>query len=245
MFDPNLKLQWAKKHLDSLQSEIALFEQSQTCKVSTEEDIANGFYVIRVEFPDDPRQFAIALICGDFVNCLRSSLDHLAWQLALFTSNKPSRDICFPIIEKDSLDAQLRITRVTYGIPDEAVSVMKSFQPYHAGDNFKTSHLWRLNTLWNIDKHRHLAPHGVFTDWLYNTPPEALKVMRNEPLDYGYKVILPIAFKDQVKLNPNPSGARFYFGERPEGTETGVPDLVDMYEFVANTVLPAFTRFFK
>jgi hypothetical protein len=188
----------------------------------------------------------IMLTVGDFVCRLRACLDHLAWQLAALTcdeGSQPGSHICFPIAEKDSLDTQLKIVKSTYGIPDDAVAVMKSFQPYHAGDMYKTSHLWRLNKLWNIDKHRHIGHHAVISD-------EFLRVnVRNAPVkiedidNYGI-VKIPIAFKDKVQLNATP-GYELRFGTAADELDIGVDALFNMHQFVADTVLPAFARFFK
>ena len=241
LFDPNLKLQWAKEHLDALDRELALLKQSNTQRLSTEDDLENGWYIVRVDFPSNPRQFTVALISGDFISCLRSSLDHLAWQLALLTTDTPSRDICFPICEKNSLDTQLRIVKSTYGIPDAAVSIMKSLQPYNSGDAYKSTHLWRLNKLWNVDKHRHIMPHEVVTDWLFQCDA-AIDVM-TESFEDGGVMKFPLAFKDKVKLNPD-VGTDVVFGGRKEGFTMSFGDFVAIYEFVANSVMPAFASFF-
>jgi hypothetical protein len=260
LFDPNLKLQWAKKHLDHLGEKIATFRQRNKQRTSTEDDPTNGWYLIRTEITHDAAVFEIALIVGDFVSCLRSCLDHLAWQLALFSSPNPSRDICFPICEKDSLDTQVRITKSTYGIPETAISIVKSFQPYHAGDAYKSTHLWRLNKLWNLDKHRHITPHGVVTDWLFNIRGvdgvdryAAEFSFRGqqvefivEQLENGCIMKIPLAMKNQVHFNPNPDAATvdIRFGSDAEGIEIGYGGLVEIYECVAKTVIPGFAGFF-
>src|SRR5580658_4055833 len=161
--DPHLKLSRAKLHLDALDQEVRLFKQSEPHRITTEEDEDGGWYIVKIEHLKDI-SLGVALIAGDFISCLRSSLDHLAWQLATLPTDSPSRDISFPICEKDSLDTQIRIVKATYGIPDAAVAIMKQFQPYNGGDAYKSTHLWRLNKLWNIDKHRHILLRGVPTD---------------------------------------------------------------------------------
>ena len=256
LFDPDLKLQWAKQHLDLLGKKVGLFRESNKQTTTTYDDIEHGWYVIRTKVPHDKAVFDIALITGDFISCLRSCLDHLAWQLALFTDSKPSRDICFPICEKDSLDTQLRITKSTYGIPDEAISVMKSLQPYHAGDNYKSTHLWRLNKLWNLDKHRHITPHGVVTDWLFKVDGEHFAADFSfvghqsgivvEDVGDGCIMKLPLAMKEKVHFNPSSNAANvdMRFGSETDGIELAYSDFVEMYEFVANTVIPAFASFF-
>jgi hypothetical protein len=243
LFDPNLKLQWAKKHLEALATEIAIFRQSNAYEVSTQEDLQNGWYIIQIRLLHDDRVFTAALIAGDFIHCLRCSLDHLAWQLALLSGHIPSREISFPICERDSVDTQVRIAKCTYGFPDAAIAIVKAFQPYKSGDAYRSTHLWKLNDLWNIDKHRHIAPHGVFSDWVFKVDLPKPTQFETEELNDGSLIKIPIALKEKVSLNPSP-GIDIRFGTRAEGTDLGLSDLIEIYDFVALTVIPAFACFF-
>ena len=244
LFDPKLKLQWAKKHLDALAVEIAIFKESNKYRILVRDDQENEWYIIRFQLPHNDHVFKLALIAGDFIASLRSSLDHLAWQLALLSASIPSRHTCFPICEEDSPKTQRWITRCTHGISAGAISIMMSFQPYNSGEAFKATHLWRLNSLWNIDKHRHIAPHGVSTDWLFNLNFEQDTQIPMEELDDGGIMRIPIALKDKVIFNPTPGGVDVFFGDRSERLELSLKDLIEMYEFVATTVIPAFASFF-
>src|SRR6266536_2918274 len=241
--DPKLKLRRAKEHLDALNVEIGLLKKSKAKIISTEDDFEHQWYVVKINFPTSPHQSTASLIAGDFVSCLRSSLDHLAWELALLTTDTPSRDICFPICEKNSLDTQIRIVKSTFGIPEGAVSLMKSLQPYNSGDAYKSTHLWRLNRLWNIDKHREVTPHNVITDWIFTFESDA-EVITESFGDTGI-MKFPLALKDEVELNPDAIGTEIVFGERKDGIRIKLGDFVEMYEFVANSVLPAFAGFFS
>jgi|ERR1700688_364019 len=244
MFDPDLKLKWAKKHLDALAIEVDIFRKSNKYVITTQDDLENGWYVIRFQLPYDDRSFTIALMAGDFIACLRSCLDHLAWQLALFSGKIPTREICFPICDKDTVDTQVKIARSTFGIPDAAVTIMKAFQPYKSGDDYKSTYLWRLNELWNIDKHRHIAPHGAVTDWLFKLDvPEPTSFPVKE-LDDGGIMNIPIALKDKVQFNPTPGEINIFFGDKPQGLEAGIEDFFRMHQFIADTVFPAFSSFF-
>ena len=242
--DPKLTLRWAKEHLDILDKRISQFEKTYKLKVSAEEDTQEQFYVVRAQlaFPEQ-ESFDIACTCGDFIFRLRASLDHLAWQLALFSGSMPGRDICFPICEKNSIDTQIKIAKTTFGIPDEAIAVMKSFQPYHAGDLYKTHSLWRLNKLWNIDKHRHLPGHGGASEpFLHVAAPDFQ--IKEEWFDGEDIVRIPLALKDKVTFKPD-TPIRFLFMDAAEGWELSIDDMSAMYQFVADTVFPAFARFFK
>jgi len=136
------------------------------------------------------------------------------------------------------------IVKATYGIPDAAISIIKSFQPYHGGDDYKSTHLWKLNTLWNIEKHRHIIPHGVSTGWLFNITPSIQGVdIQTQELDDGGIIKIPIALKEKVTFNPDPGEVDFFFGDKREGTNLSLKDITEMYQFVAVEVLPAFTSF--
>ena len=240
IFHPHFKLDRAKEHLDALEIGIAAFKESKTHRITTEDDIQGGWYIIKIEFIA-PFPFHLAMVAGDFICCLRSCLDHLIWELATLTTSTPHQEIAFPVCEKDSVDAQIKIVRATYGIPESALSLVKQLQPYHSGDAYKLSHLWRLNKLWNIDKHRFILSGRVPTDWIFNVPGGFDPIA--EGLDNGGVVKLPLAMKDKVRLNPK-IGVDVHFGDPIEGVLVTFKDFVDMYNFVANTVLPAFFGFF-
>jgi hypothetical protein len=242
--DPKFNLGRAEKHLERLQGEIASFEKTHKLEILTEEDLNNQLYVIRAKF-DYPIEegFEIAVTAGDFINRLRASLDHLAWQLALYGSDKPGIGIHFPIFEKDSEDAQIKIARATFGMPDEAIPVVKSFQPYKAGDLYKTHALWRLNKLWNIDKHRHISGHGGASETFLHISVPGLRAQK-EWFDGEDIVRLPLALKDKVTLDPS-APIRFLFMDSVEGWEISLRDMFVIYQFVANTVFPAFAGFFE
>ncbi|MBZ5598232.1 MAG: hypothetical protein LAN83_07910 [Acidobacteriia bacterium] len=241
--DPELNLRWAKKHLELLDERMSALKRSYSPNVTATDDVENGWYVVRIQYPEDQPILDIVLTAGDFVCRLRACLDHLAWQLATLTTSQPGSHICFPITEKDSLETQLKIVKSTYGIPDAAVALMKSFQPYNAGDLYKSTHLWRLNKLWNIDKHRHIGHHAVISDeFLRINVPNAS--FEGEHIDNCGIVKIPLAMKDKVNLNPSP-GFDLRFGTAKDELDLGIDDLFEIHQFVADTVLPAFARFFK
>lgn len=265
LIDPNLKLRWAKSHLDLLSDKISVYTKAHKQVTETKDDTENGWYLIRTEIVctnptinSDDLIFDICLIAGDFVANLRACLDHLAWQLALHSGDNPSRDICFPICEKDSLDTQLRIVKSTYGIPEEAIAIMKSLQPYHAGDAYQSTHLWRLNKLWNIDKHRHITSHAMVTETLFTIDGLQGHYVaeftfrdhrRNEVIveDFGSGCImkLPLADKNKVHFNPSAKGKiDIKFAIPGDESELGFSDLSDIYEFIAKKVLPRFAGLF-
>jgi hypothetical protein len=241
VLDPGLKCQRAKKHLDSLRSELDFFQQSNQYEISTEDDVQQGSYLIRIKHPSVLQAIPAVLIAGDFICCLRSSLDHLAWQLALLGGDWPSRATCFPICDKRTLETELQIVKSTYGMPDDAVAIVRSFQPYHVGENYRSTPLWRLHTLWNIDKHRHIYPFTVLPEWQFSAqgPGEA----STEQADDCTIMRLPLALKEGVSFNPSRK-VEVRFSDARAKIDVGYAELAEMYEFVTCVVFPAFAGFF-
>jgi hypothetical protein len=239
-FQPYLKLGRAKEHFDALDREAAIFAESNPYRMFTQDDLESGQYIVTVWLDEPPVR--LALLAGDFICCLRSSLDHLAWQLAFLTTDKPSEKICFPVLDKDTSNTQGYIKVATKGIPDLAITVMKSFQPYTYGAAYKTHLLWVLNKLWNIDKHRHLALHSGVFDVSFSGVPLAI-VPGTEQLDDGFVMRFPLAAKQYMNLKPRVR-AEIKFGDADEGIELGVKDFFDLYEFVAHKIIPEFASFF-
>jgi antitoxin component of MazEF toxin-antitoxin module len=247
LWHARFKVEWAKKHLDYLGEQVAALTNTGDNRITTYDDVEQGQYVIKIQHASTPTFFKLILTTGDFVSCLRASLDHLAWQLALLTTPKPSGELTFPILEKNTVDAQVRLAKVTFGIPEPAIALMKSMQPYHAGDDYKSTHLWRLNKLWNIDKHRHLAGFREIPDtWEFNF--SGIEKMESIPLSteqIGDQTVmrLPLSLKEQVHFNPDVK-VEFEINDASEGIVLRYKDLIDMYEFVDKTMFPAFAGFF-
>ncbi|MFZ3262915.1 MAG: hypothetical protein WA172_02855 [Terriglobales bacterium] len=234
----HLKMGRAKVHLDALYEMVEGFIKSKPYHVLAEDHVEAGEHIVTFTI-DDPG-FDAALIAGDFICCLRSALDYLAWQLATLTTSSPSRDVCFPICAKDSLETQLKITRQTFGIPDQAVLTIKSLQPYVYGEKYELSHLWRISKLWNIVKHRHVGMHSTVADFAF---PKDLPAPKTEVRDDCGIMRFPITAKPDMNLYPGPE-IDIFFGDEGEGIITFIDDLADAYQFVGTEVLPQFEKFF-
>jgi hypothetical protein len=242
LLDPDLKRQWAKKHLDSLAAEIATFKSLHKPNITVEDDLLNGWHLIHVEIPHNERVFQIALTAGDFISSLRASLDHLAWQLALLSGIDPSKDICFPICAVDNASARKYIRKSTCGMPPEAIRIIESMQPYHDNQPPQT-HLWRLHTLWNIEKHRHIAAHRVVTGWVIKC--EGGTNLSGYAADKGVVYRVPIGEKNRVELNPNLSDFEIRFTDNRLGIDIDFTDFNRIYDFMTDNVIPAFSGLFR
>jgi len=242
LVDTNEKVRWAKKHLDALYEHVRfLASQLNPDCVSAYDDLETSEHVVKLTLPK--ATFDAALIAGDFVSCLRSSLDYLAWQLAKLTVDEPSGKICFPVFEEDSLKTQLRITELTYGIPDEAIVIIKSLQPYRYLSAYHICSLWKLHNLWNIVKHRHI---GAVSRITAIDMPGIIPEPKAEAIDNGYIMRFPLSAKPQVSFNPMPPvTVDIEFGDRRKGPVVTIGHLAEIYQVVSTAVIPRFERFFR
>jgi hypothetical protein len=239
--DPYLKTTRAHVHLTALKAELEAFAESNPYTLAGEDDLEHGTYVIRFQMAEVPD--LIPLIVGDFLYCLRSALDQTVWYLAKIGTPNPQHTQ-FPIIEVEHLSRR-RFKHQTAGVPTDAVAIIKSLQPYLGGNEATVwSHLlWRLDRLCNIDKHRRIPTHGSALV-LQNILPAPVPGLSSEALDRGGIVRIPLAYKGQVDFNPAAT-ITVIFGDLSEGIGCDFAGLDAIYEFVAHSVIPRFTGFFK
>lgn len=238
----NFEMEWAKMHLDTLDAQFAaLMSKSENLyRVVTEEDAELGLFNITAESIGAIHFLRLGLIAGDFVCNLRASLDHIAWTLAKIGKKRPSSETCFPVCPKDSPRTQDKIRDATVGIPSAAVAIIKLLQPYNNGKAYKSHPLWRLNFLWNANKHRiiglHSSDSGVLFEVAHGVP------VRERKFDDKAIVTIPLSAKDKVRFNPRPK-IEIFFGDEEHGLQLTIQDLRDIYEFVSLKVWPSLASF--
>jgi hypothetical protein len=237
--DPYLKTARAKEHLDELRARLTKFRDEQPISFKHEDDLTNDLHIVRIKIKAIPDK--ITLIAGDFLYCLRSSLDQLVWSLAKQVGSYPS-GTQFPIFEQPD---QRKFARNTCGVPPEAVKVIESYQPYNAQNAslLKEHLLWQLNKLCNIDKHRRIPTDATIVD--FNFPHFPKEFIARAKFDADTETItMPMELK-QYATPDSTAYLNVTFGDSYEGIRCDVDRLVVMYEFVANKVIPDFAVFFK
>jgi len=158
----------AEEHLEVIQGRLLDYYRADKCVVTGEyKPEADGLYgtvedgVVDTP-PIDPR---LNTITGEFLHDLRSSLDHLAWQLVLHAQGKPTRKTSFPIRAVPSANEKGEWVGpdVAGGISNDAEALIGAAQPYQRGSACSEHPLWLLHQLWNIDKHRYVIAQGSHT----------------------------------------------------------------------------------
>src|ERR1035438_8954375 len=152
--DVQMKTNRAQVHFDTLQTELDKWlHNPKSCTIREGTDFEKQVHIFQIEIAPLPE--IIPGVLGDFVCCLRSSLDQLAWGLAhIWPSRKftrtEERRIQFPIFEERNATYEDRIKL----FPPAVATVIDSLQPYLRGNAFRDDPLWKLNELWTMDKHR-------------------------------------------------------------------------------------------
>jgi hypothetical protein len=149
-----VKLDRAKSHISETEISIRAFMDAKPYVVSTKRDPQSRrlvYYLSTVREPPDK----LSAIIGDALQNLRSTLDHLAWQLVEANGQRPTRDTTFPIF-KDAVSYQGGRTVKVTGMSVAVIQIIDELKPY-AGGNADLSRLHELN---KIDKHRLLLTVG-------------------------------------------------------------------------------------
>jgi hypothetical protein len=152
------KLWRADEHLTALNDEIGRYFESEPLIYSTDADYDAGSYSIRVAI-ETPPPARLGVICGDYIHCLRSVLDHLV------CAHVPgiTRRTAFPLYTSEARYLREVVARAGKGKagpltgldPDSALfAYIESAQPYRGPDGHKKHALWLLGELSNADKHR-------------------------------------------------------------------------------------------
>jgi len=150
---PKFKIERAGDHLERLDQLVRTYLRTNPQLISAEFNPQNLVNIYRYKSLES-LPIEVSLLAGDAINNLRSSLEHLAWQLALLNTVNPSDKTGFPIFKKRNLHV---FKQMTADIPTEACEIIERLQPYHRGDGAQDDPLWRLHALWTIEKHRHLT----------------------------------------------------------------------------------------
>jgi hypothetical protein len=154
---PRVSLGRAKDHIVDLEKRIRAFLADTVPYTHVIEPDSEGInQVHKVKFIKlIPEEFAG--ITSDAVNNLRAVLDQIGYAIAVANGAKnPTKGTYFPFGETVSeLDANIKTS--CKKIPNEIVTLFRSFKPYKGGDNL----LWALNRICVANKHRMLAPVGM------------------------------------------------------------------------------------
>jgi hypothetical protein len=229
------KIERAKEHIRNLDPEITTLIDSteHTVTVHTYYDARVTGFSRDLMINGPPIPDRIRIIIGEIVHQLRSSLDHLIWQLVLANKKEvPGDQLEFPVFwERAKYPSAAK--RKIKGVSTRAEDIIESLQPYHAIPNADDHPLKILHDLDVIDKHRfiivvagELNIYGT-TEFMFLPANQCNDVvtlrltrMPTRHPDTEYQTSFDIAFDT--------------FGSRK--TETLIPALQQLCDFVAGAI---------
>jgi hypothetical protein len=148
------KLGRARLHIDQakLISETFIEGDFYTIRKGSYGDRRHTIEVATVE--KWPPEFALSV--GDAAHNLRSSLDHIVFALAAKPlTPEEEKKLQFPLMSKPA-DFVDRSPKMLLKLPQVAVDLVETFQPYNAAQSPENDFLAQVQSLDNWDKHRAL-----------------------------------------------------------------------------------------
>lgn len=238
-----MKARWADFHLQSAEKQIGDWIKSNPYTISEKDDLnrTQHFFMI---YPRAMRE-EVVLTIGDFVNCLRASLDQLAWNLVhLFPDTVPTAKtenrIVFPICRTDEAYWEKRALFHRSIHP-----VLDSLQPNDRANALQTESLWQLDKLWNIDKHRTIPVNCG--NWTINFQAGMKGFIEWDSFNQCFIAMVPCLSRFclrpsyvQPQIIPD-----ILFGEYMSSTfGVDIKRLREIHTVITGDVIPKFARFF-
>jgi hypothetical protein len=154
---PKARLKRANEHIERLHKRIERFIQKHPYKQVTEPDIDGVTQLYKFKFtrplPESCTHSATEL------ETLRSTLDQTGYAAAVVSGKILPKRTQFPIGDDATGLENLIRRNVSKDLPDEILTLFRSFKPYKGGNNA----IWALNKLANA-KHTSLIPVGMVAD---------------------------------------------------------------------------------
>lgn len=148
------KAERAKEQFRDLDAEVRAFRDSKPYEVISDKDSHPGQIDYRLASVK-PVPVRIAHIAGEVIHTLRSTLDHLAYQLLLTANpNAPEKErsrVDFPIYDPTK-QTEADAFRKVQPLGVRAIDAIRKVKPYKGGNDL----LWAISVLDNINKHRTL-----------------------------------------------------------------------------------------
>jgi hypothetical protein len=195
------KLARAKEHLDSLTAEVSGYEEH--VHTETRIDFERSQVIVQItQLPDLPHRWST--IVGDILHNVRSTLDHLAFQLVGLDTGEYWRNTQFPIVDRpDEYRGSSRFQGTMERLSPEHRALVEWCQGYSRGWDYfshpENSPLGLLRALSNTDKHRlvlgtalAIRIHGfeaVVTNLRDAQPGKTTYYLAEVPLQVGAEVL--------------------------------------------------------
>jgi hypothetical protein len=238
------KTERAKLHLDAFNGHVSDY-MKEPHTVVTKYDAENRRYIKRFQLKGFEPILGMEL--GEFLYCLRSGLDQMAWQMAGPEARvKSPKDIFFPIPDdlgkgdRSGKDRRRSYLKSLKTFPHDVRRQINAVRPRMGPDSPETHPLWQLNKLSNLDKHKIFPIHSRGIRPFYPDVP-GVKV---EHFDYedAFEVSVPEDYRDRLDLEPTLCDP-IEIGEWNSDWRLPLSRLSDIYDFIVDAVIPRFVPF--
>lgn len=181
MDSAKLKVERAKKHIRDLDIVKRKFLETDPYKITSQHQPEMAQLVHYVG-KSEPVLADIALIAGDAIHNLRSSLDHLISQLFRANKLRLSKRTGYPVCESREKYVSEGVRKIKRLRP-EIREVIDASEPYPGG---KGEYLWAIHDLDIEDKHRLFIEMWYFVDRVGRTisPERWQEFIPNVPMQY-------------------------------------------------------------
>src|SRR5260370_8584208 len=233
------KAERAKLHLDAFNGHVSAY-MKEPYTVVTKYDAEHRRYIKRFQLRAVKSGLGIEL--GEFLYCLRSGLDQMAWQMAKPRARQDSpRDIYFPIPEDlSNRERRRNYAKALRRFPNDVRRQINAVQPHKGADPPETHPLWQLNKLCNIDKHKLIPIHSRGINPFVPSVP-GVKV-DNFDQDAAIEVSVPEEYNAHLTLTPI-LPTPIEIGEWNSDWRLPLFTLSDIHGFITCTVIPRFVPF--
>jgi len=184
------KLRRAEEHREAFDELFGDYLARAPYSITVDYDEQTGWHSLRWHVDQEPPLEDLALIFGDILGNLRTSLDYLVWQLVLAGGGTPSRTTAFPVARSRRFWRE-QSEEMLQGVAPEWVAKIKSVQPYHVKDRPELHPLAILDHVNNLNKHRFL-PVAVLTPERFSYLVNVADVAENEVFESRDLVERPI-----------------------------------------------------
>jgi hypothetical protein len=233
------KTERAKLHLDAFNGHVAA-RMKEPYTIISKHDTQNRRHIKR--FERKPFQTVMGMELGEFLYCLRSGLDQMAWQMAKPEARRDCpRDIYFPIPEDLGTNTRRRnYAKALKLFPHDVAREIDALQPHKGPDPAQNHPLWQLNKLCNLDKHVIIPVHSSGINLFAPGVPGVKAEHLNQ--EDAFEVSVPEEYKEHLDLKPT-LPEEIEIGEWNSDWRIPIYRLSDIHGFITCTVVPRFMPF--
>jgi hypothetical protein len=149
------KLDRADEHRQAFDDLFDEFQASGPYSILSEYDLETGWHTLRWQVLHEPPLERLALLFGDMISNLRTTLDYLVWQLVLAGGSRPGRRTGFPVVRKEK-DWEVQSRAALQGVAPEWIAEIELRQPFQRPEQPGLHPLAILDHVNNLNKHRFL-----------------------------------------------------------------------------------------